>query len=84
MVTRDFSGDDVIRVLCNTGPFHVESTTGSHAKLRWEPPDHHDTALRTVIVPRHSRIRLGTLQSIAEQAGAKDFDEFCEWIDRNR
>jgi hypothetical protein len=25
----------------------------------------------------------GTLRGIAEQAGAKDFDEFCAWIDRN-
>lgn len=84
MGTRDFSGDDVIRVLCNSGPFHVASIVGSHAKLRWEPPPDHDSSPRTVIVPRHSRIRLGTLRSIADQAGARDFDEFCRWIDRNR
>lgn len=84
MGTRDFSGDDVLRVLCNSGPFHVESVTGSHAKLRWEPPADHDTEPRTVIVPRHDRLRLGTLRSIADQAGAKDFDEFCHWVDRNR
>jgi hypothetical protein len=26
---------------------------------------------------------MGTLRSIAEQAGAKDFDDFCAWIERN-
>lgn len=39
MVTRDFSGEDIVKVLCN---------------------------------------------DIAEDAGAKEFDEFCKWIDRNR
>jgi len=82
--TRDFSGDDVISVLCNVGPFHTEKVTGSHAKLRCDPPAHHNTEPRVVTVPRDDRIRIGTLQSIADQAGALDFEEFCAWIDRNR
>lgn len=39
---------------------------------------------RTVSVPLHDRVRTGTLPGIAEDAEAKDFDEFCKWIDRNR
>jgi hypothetical protein len=34
-------------------------------------------------VPLHDEVDMGTLRSIAEQAGAKDFDEFCAWIERN-
>lgn len=32
----------------------------------------------------HDRIDIGTRQTIADRAGAKDFDAFCEWIDRHR
>ncbi|MFW5918529.1 MAG: type II toxin-antitoxin system HicA family toxin [Haloferacaceae archaeon] len=84
MPTRDFSGDDVIAVLCNVGPFRTVNVTGSHAKLRCDPPAHHNTEPRVVTVPRTDRIPIGTLQSIADQAGANDFEEFCAWIDRNR
>ena len=84
MVTRDFSGDDVVRVLVNAGPFYVSRISGSHVILKWGPPAEHDTDARTVSVPRHDRLKLGTLRSIADQAGAKDFDRFCEWVERNR
>jgi predicted RNA binding protein YcfA (HicA-like mRNA interferase family) len=84
MVTRDFSGDDVAKVLVNVGPFYVNNVTGSHIILKCDPPAEHNTDPRTVSVPRHDRIRLGTLQGIADDAGAKEFDRFCEWIDRNR
>jgi predicted RNA binding protein YcfA (HicA-like mRNA interferase family) len=84
MVTRDFSGDDVAKVLVNVGNFEWIRTTGSHMILKWTPPEGHDAEPRTVSVPRHDRINTGTLRNIAEQAGAKDFDEFCRWIDRNR
>jgi hypothetical protein len=36
-----------------------------------------------VTVPAHDSIRIGTLRDIADDAGAEDFDAFCEWIDRN-
>jgi hypothetical protein len=39
---------------------------------------------RTVSVPLHDRVRTGTLRGIAEDAGAKDFDEFCKWVNRKR
>ena len=84
MVTRDFSGDDIVAVLVNVGGFDWVRTTGSHMILKWSPPEAHDTEQRTVSVPRKGRIRIGTLQNIAEQAGADDFDAFCRWIDRNR
>lgn len=84
MVTRDFSGDDIVAVLVNVGGFDWVRTTGSHMILKWSPPEAHDTEQRTVSVPRKDRIRIGTLQNIAEQAGADDFDAFCRWIDRNR
>ena len=84
MVTRDFSGDDVAKVLANAGPFSLGRISGSHIILKWRPPEDHDTEPRTVTVPRHDSLDIGTLQSIAEQAGARDFDRFCRWIDRNR
>lgn len=84
MGSRDFSGGDVVRVLVNVGPFYLDHMTGSHVILKCDPPASHNTDPRRVTVPNHSRIRIGTLQKIAEQAGAKDFDRFCQWIDRNR
>jgi len=85
MVTRDFSGEDVYKVLVNTGNFRHVRTTGDHLILRWEPPDDHDsTDTRVVSVPAHDSLSIGTLHDIADDAGARDFEAFCEWIDRNR
>ena len=84
MVTRDFSGYDVAKVLANKGNFRWVNTQGDHAILKWEHPDGPDVERRTVSIPLHDRVRTGTLRGIAEDAGAKDFDEFCKWIDRNR
>jgi len=63
--------------------FYVVDRTGSHVKLRYEHPTNEDD-VRVVSVPMHDRVDTGTLRSIAEQAGADDFDAFCRWIDRNR
>lgn len=79
-----FSGRDVVKVMVNSGIYEWVRTNSDHAILRWEPPASHDTAARTVPVPLHDEIDLGTLRSIASQAGARDFDEFCDWIERNR
>ncbi|WP_226013601.1 type II toxin-antitoxin system HicA family toxin [Halomicrobium salinisoli] len=84
MVSRDFSGADIVSVLCNVGNYRLDRIRGDHYILKWDPPEDHDTEPRTVPVPYHDRIDTGTLSSIAEQAGANDFDEFCRWIDRNR
>jgi hypothetical protein len=37
-----------------------------------------------VTVPAHDSISIGTLHDIADDAGAEDFEAFCEWIDEHR
>ncbi len=71
-----YSGDDVIRVLVNHGPFYIDRITGDHVILRWEPPADYASNARTVPVPRHDELSTGTLRSIGEQAGMKDFQRF--------
>lgn len=83
MVTRDFSGEEIYKVLVNVGGFAHVRTTGDHLILRWTPPESHNTEPRVVTVPLHDSVSIGTLRDIAEDAGANDFDSFCEWIDRN-
>jgi predicted RNA binding protein YcfA (HicA-like mRNA interferase family) len=53
---------------------------GSHTTLRYENPDTGE--VRTVTVPQADTIPIGTLQEIADQAGANDFHDFCRWVDR--
>lgn len=84
MVTRDFSGFEVAKVLVNKGNFNWVRTAGDHAILKWVHPDGPEVEVRTVSVPLHDRVRIGTLRGVAEDAGARDFDAFCGWIDRNR
>lgn len=85
MVTRDFSGEDVYKVLVNVGNFRHVRTTGDHLILRWVPPEHHEsTDPRVVSVPAHDSLSIGTLHDIAADAGAADFDAFCRWIEENR
>lgn len=79
-----FSGSEVVAVMVDSGIYEWDRTNGDHAILRWEPPADHDADARTVPVPLHDELSTGTLQDIAEQAGAIDFQEFCAWIDRNR
>ncbi len=82
MGRRTFSGDEVIRVLVNAGGFEWRRTTGDHAQLYYVHPTNDDDR-RHVTVPLHGELRTGTLRDIAEQAGATDFQAFCEWVDRN-
>jgi predicted RNA binding protein YcfA (HicA-like mRNA interferase family) len=79
-----FSGMEVVKVMVNSDIYEWVRTQGDHAILRWEPPEGHDAAARTVPVPLHDEISEGTLRDIADQAGAKDFQAFKAWIDRNR
>jgi len=84
MVSRDFSGTDIYKVLVNVGNFRHVRTTGDHLILQWDPPaDHTETDTRTVVVPAHDSVSIGTLRDIADDAGAEDFEAFCAWIDRN-
>jgi hypothetical protein len=75
-------------ILLNNTGFRNSYTTPtrrfSTLWLKWEHPDGPGVETRTVSVPLHDRVRTGTLRRIAEDAGAKDFEKFCEWIDRNR
>ncbi|WP_202935130.1 type II toxin-antitoxin system HicA family toxin [Halorussus amylolyticus] len=57
--------------------------TGSHVKLRYEHPDTGAVRIVTVPLTDSDRISQDTYRSIAEQCGAKDFEEWAEWIDRN-
>ena len=85
MVTRDFSGEDVYKLLVNVGRFRHVRTAGDHLILRWGPPaGHKQTDARVVTVPAHDSISIGTLHDIADDAGAEDFEAFCEWIDEHR
>lgn len=84
MVTHDFSGFEIVKVLCNKGNFKWSRTNGDHAILHWEHPDGPEIESRRVTVPLHDRVRIGTLRTVAEEAGANDFERFCLWIDRNR
>lgn len=81
MVTRDFSGEEIVNVLRKFGYRH-DQTRGDHAILKYTHPRTGEK--RTLTVPLHDRVRIGTLQSIAEQCGANDFRAWCEWIDENR
>lgn len=78
------SGADVVTVMVDSGIYEWKRTSGDHAILRWEPPAGHDANARTVPVPLHDELDEGTLRSIADQAGARDFDAFLEWIRDNR
>ena len=84
MPQTQFSGREIVKVMVNSGIYEWDRTNGDHAILRWEPPEDHDADARTVSVPLHNSVDVGTLRSIADQAGARDFEKFCAWIDRNR
>lgn len=85
MTTRDFSGEEIYKVLVNVGGFRHVRTTGDHLILRWDPPaDHDETDARIVTVPARDSVSIGTLRDIAGDAGANDFESFCAWIDRHR
>jgi predicted RNA binding protein YcfA (HicA-like mRNA interferase family) len=79
-----FSGRDVVKVMMKSRIYEWVRTRGDHAILRWNPPEDHETAARTVPVPLHDELSEGTLRNIADQAGAKDYQAFKAWIDRNR
>lgn len=71
MPPRDFSGEDIVGVLTSFN-YRKDRQRGSHVVLKYTNPDTGEK--RTVTVPLHDRVRVGTLQSIAEQCGAEDFD----------
>jgi len=80
MVGRDFSGREVVKAL-SKNRFYIVDRTGSHVKLRYEHPTNDDD-IRVVSVPMHDSLDIGTLRSIVDQSGARDFDAFCRWLDQ--
>lgn len=73
---------EIVTVLVNSGGFEWRRTTGDHAQLYYEHPTNENDR-RRVTVPLHDELRTGTLRSIADDAGARNFDAFCTWIDHN-
>ncbi|WP_439028038.1 type II toxin-antitoxin system HicA family toxin [Haloarchaeobius sp. DT45] len=78
MTRGTYSGKDVVKAL-QKWRFRRVGQTGSHVKLRYIHPNTDEK--RTVIVPMHDELDTGTLQSIAKQAGADDFQAFLDAID---
>ena len=76
-----FSGREIVGVLIDFGYYPV-SRRESHVRLRYQHPETGE--VRLVDVPQHDEVKIGTLHSIANQCGAKDFQFWCEWIDENR
>jgi len=79
--SRDFSGREIEKVLTSFN-YRKDRQRGSHSILKYTNPDTGE--VRTVTIPLHDRIKIGTLQSIAAQCGAKDFNAWCRWIDEHR
>ncbi|MFA9502604.1 type II toxin-antitoxin system HicA family toxin [Natrinema sp. H-ect1] len=78
MTRGTYSGRDIVRALGNWG-FRRVDQTGSHVKLKYVHPETGET--RYVTVPLHDELAVGTLRSIAEQAGADDFQAFLDEMD---
>lgn len=68
-----YSGREIIKAL-EKADFFVVSRKGSHVKLRRIVPPR-----RTVIVPDHREVAIGTFRSILRQADLT-LDEFLELI----
>lgn len=77
MTRGTYSGEELVEAL-SKWRFKRVDQTGSHVKLRYEHPT---GEVRTVIVPLHDELDTGTLRSIADQAGARDFQAFLGAID---
>jgi predicted RNA binding protein YcfA (HicA-like mRNA interferase family) len=73
-----YSGEDVIKAL-QKWRFKQVDQTGSHVKLRYIHPEGEK---RTVIVPLHDELDTGTLKSIADQAGANEFQAFLDELEK--
>lgn len=75
-----FSGEEVVKAL-RKHRFEIVGRTGSHVKLQFI--NKHTNEVRKVTVPLHEELDPGTLHSIADQVGARDFQKFKEWIEES-
>lgn len=80
-MSRPFKGREVASVLTDMGYAPVDRA-GSHLKLRYVHPETGE--IRNVSVPMGGEIKTSTLRNIAEQCGANDFQDWCDWIDRHK
>lgn len=79
---RNFTHKEVMKVLYKAGFRYANpQSSGSHVVMTKK--DHDGNSYNVTLVPGSGRVAQGTLRSIAKQAGADDFDEFCRWIDDN-
>jgi len=74
MRLRPYSFRDVLRALSKIG-FKVIRQRGSHVILKGE----HGGKRRTVVIPKHKEIAVGTLHGIAFQAGLS-VEEFVKLL----
>jgi len=74
MRLRPYSFRDVLRALSKIG-FKVIRQRGSHIILKGE----HGGKRRTVVIPKHKEIAVGTLHGIAFQAGLS-VEEFVKLL----
>ena len=81
MSRSPFTGEEVASVLTGMN-YRPVDRNGSHLKLRYSHPE--TSEVRNVTVPMGGEIPTSTLQKIADQCGAKDFQSWCEWIDEHR
>lgn len=81
MAYAHFSGREIIKALRSMN-YRVVSRTGSHVKMRTTTVSG-ETRNVTVPITDADDISQDTYRSIADQCGAKDFDEWIDWIDRN-
>ena len=79
MSRRTYSGQEIIKALQKWGYTRIDQT-GSHVKLRYIDPNTGEK--RTVMVPLHDELATGTLRSIADQAGAKEFQKFLDEMEK--
>ena len=73
-----YDSHEIVKALTEMG-FQPVDRTGSHLKLRYIHPETGE--VRNVTVPMGKEISGTTLQYIAKQCGAKEFNAWCDWID---
>lgn len=80
---RQFTHQEVMKVLYSAGFRYANPNSGgSHVVMTKQ--DHDGNSYNVTLIANGGTIAPSTLRSIANQAGAEDFDEFCRWIDENR
>lgn len=77
MKLRPLSFRELVKILNRLG-FVVVRQRGSHVVLKGV----HKEMKRTVVVPRHSEIAVGTLRGILLQAGL-DIEELLELVEKD-